>query len=334
MKLSTLISESTWCIAPHHPLADLLSMERPSATRAAIGPLVRDGVAVIDVAGVINKRIHLDGILSSSIAIGEQINWAVKSPSVQSIILNIDSPGGTSAGTYELAETVRQANKVKPLFAYASDLAASAAYWVGVEARLFYASPAARVGSIGTYLIIHDVSEMAAKEGVKVHVIRSSGAFLKGAGEPGTKITDEQLASFQKMVDGINAQFTSSVQKARRLSDGRMREITTGEVFMGSQAQALGLIDGLMRFDELKAMAVKAAAPPAPAPPKTISRVATPPVARPPQVSAAVRWNRAVDAHVANGMSRGDAIQRVNREHPGLREAMLKERNEAYQASR
>jgi len=160
----------------------------------------------------------------------------------------IDSPGGTVAGTRDLADEVARAAKQKPVVAYIEDLGASAAYWIASQANKIYANPTAIVGSIGTYGVICDFSAQAAMIGVKVHVLRA-GQF-KGAGEPGTEITPEQLAEWQRIVDQLNEHFVRGVAAGRKgLSLAAVRELADGRAHVGEAAVTLGLVDGVQSFD-------------------------------------------------------------------------------------
>jgi len=220
------------------------------AARAVLRNTV-DGVAVIELRGTLMKFVSSFDDGTSTVFAARMIREAARDPAVTAIMLAIDSPGGTVSGTNALAVAVAQAAKVKPLHAFVEDLAASAALWVGVQATTVTADEVAKIGSIGVYGVVFDVSEMAAKKGIKVHVV-STGAF-KGAGEPGTEITAEQLAEWQRLADGVNELFMAAVAKGRGLSMGLVRDLADGRVHLAADAQDLGLIDGLGTFESAMA---------------------------------------------------------------------------------
>jgi signal peptide peptidase SppA len=210
-----------------------------------------DGVAVISLAGPLMKQASSLGGGTSTVAARKQIRNAAASKEVQAILLKIESPGGTSAGTLELANEVAAASKKKPVWAYAEDLMASAAYWVGSQAQQIFANPTAIVGSIGTYAVIRDLSGHAAQLGVKVHVIRAGE--MKGAGEPGTEVTPAMLAEWKRVVDGLNAHFVDGVASGRKqagLSRKMVEALADGRVYIGEEAVANQLIDGVQSFDK------------------------------------------------------------------------------------
>jgi ClpP class serine protease len=106
----------------------------------------------------------------------QSLEAALADDKVTSIMLDIDSPGGSTDLIPEMAAQIRQARKQKPIVAMANTAAASAAYWLGSQASEFVVSPSGKVGSIGVFAAHTDVSEAEAKAGVKTTLI-SAGKF-------------------------------------------------------------------------------------------------------------------------------------------------------------
>ncbi len=208
---------------------------------------VQQGVALIDVAGTLMKQASSFSRGSSTVQIRQQIRNAVRNPDVAAIMLRVESPGGTVAGTQELADEIAAAAETKPVHAYIEDLGASAAFWLASQAQHVSANAMALVGSIGTYMVMHDVSGAAAQQGVKVHVIRAGA--MKGAGTPGTEVTTEQLAEFQKLVDGFNSHFLDAVATGRKLPLATVQDLADGRIHKASAAMKLGLIDSVQTYD-------------------------------------------------------------------------------------
>lgn len=217
-----------------------------------------DGVALIEIRGRMQKQQSSMGSAASTVAVRQQIRAAVRSEDVRAILMVVDSPGGTVAGTKELADDIAAAGKTKPVIGFAEDMAASAAYWAISQATQVFAQPTAMVGSIGTYGVVHDMSALAAKEGVKVHVIRAGA--LKGAGTPGTEVTPEQLAAFQEEVNTLNEFFLAGVASGRGMTIDQVRALATGQAWIGQKAVDAGLIDGVATFEQALATARSAAA--------------------------------------------------------------------------
>lgn len=213
---------------------------------------VVDGVARIRIEGPIVKRVpgwaRYYGVrMAGAQDVQLQLARALADTNVRSVLLVIDSPGGTLAGVQELADALFAARAQKVLWSYGSDLVASAATWLGVQASRFSANRAALIGSIGVYCVAVDASRFYESAGVKVEVIRAGA--LKGAGTFGTAITDEQRASWQAMVDGAAALFVEAVARGRGLPVEDVRALATGAIWYADEARGLGLIDRVESLD-------------------------------------------------------------------------------------
>jgi signal peptide peptidase SppA len=215
---------------------------------------VVNGVAVMPLHGPMMKaRSKFGG--ASTIDARSQIRKAVSDARVSAIMLHIDSPGGTVAGTDALAADVASANASgKPVYAHIDDMGASAAYYVASQAKRITASPSSLVGSLGTRMVIVDSSEAAKQDGLKVHDV-STGAF-KGAGQPGTPVSDAQLKYFQGIVDDGNSHFKAAVRRGRGFSNEETDALFDGKVHDARQAQSFGLIDGVESFDSAMTAAI------------------------------------------------------------------------------
>lgn len=249
-----------WAILPEalqSYLATVQASDIKAAAAASAGvtapayTVSSDGLATINITGPIAKygssfQSLIGG--ASTLEKRQALRQAVRDPEVRAVMLRIDSPGGTVAGTGDLADAIAKADASKPVYAYIEDLGASAAYRLASRARAIYANADAQVGSIGTYTVLTDTSGAYAKEGVKVTVVRS-GAF-KGAGEEGTAVTDEQIAEAQRRVDALNQQFLNDVSAGRRMPMEKVKTLADGRVHMAAAAKGLGLIDGVASLEE------------------------------------------------------------------------------------
>ena len=206
--------------------------------KASENPLltIEDGIGVIAIEGAILRKPDLFARVflgaTSSEEIGEALREAAGRHDIRAVFLNIDSPGGTVAGTPELAAAVASLNERKPVYAFSSGLMCSAAYWVASQARAIYATPSAQVGSIGVVQAVIDSSAAIDKAGIKVEVF-SVGKY-KAMGAPGTVLTDDQRELIQSNLAEIAAEFHDAV-----LSRGRAipAEAMEGQTFSGKQAQ-------------------------------------------------------------------------------------------------
>jgi|CXWL01.1.fsa_nt_gi signal peptide peptidase SppA len=207
-----------------------------------------DGIAVVFLDGPIMKAASKFGG-ASSIATRQAIRAAVEDPKVNSILLHIDSPGGTAAGTQELYNDIRAADGKKPVYAHIDDLGASAAYWIAAGARRVTANPMAMIGSIGTFAVLKDTSKKMEMEGIKVHVISSGG--LKGAGAGGSELTPEAIEEIQQLVNAQNEFFLEAVAMGRKMPMKGVRAVADGRMMMAADAKKAGLIDAVQSLDDV-----------------------------------------------------------------------------------
>lgn len=216
------------------------------------------GVAAIPIHDFMTKYGSSFGGVST-LRTRRTIREAVQDDTVKAILLHVDSPGGTVAGTAELADDVRAANETKPVYAYIEDLGASAAYWVASQARRIGANTMAEIGSIGTVAVVDDTSGRYEAAGVKVHVI-STGAH-KGAFVDGAPITEEHLAELQILVDDLNEHFLNGIKRGRGMPIAQVRTLADGRTWIASKAAGLGLIDTVEPLDRFVGEIHKAIGP-------------------------------------------------------------------------
>jgi signal peptide peptidase SppA len=208
--------------------------------------LVSGGVAIVPIIGPMFKGEASWGYTDQN-EIRMHIRNAVHDQQVNAIMLLIDSPGGSVAGTMDLADEVRAAGKIKPTMAYAEDLMASAAMWVGAAANEVYANASALIGSIGVVTSVVDMSKALEGAGIKVHTI-TTGKF-KAAGNPYTETSPDDLAYIQSRIDAVYTQFVESVSKGRGIKGDKIRAMEAA-VFTAADAVENKLIDGIMSFDQ------------------------------------------------------------------------------------
>lgn len=183
-------------------------------------------------------------------AIIANLDKALADPRCSAILLDFDSPGGSSAGMDDLATAIRDAGTKKPVVAYAHDSMCSAAYWAASQAGQCFASAVSSVGSIGAYVIVKDTSAQAEKAGVKLHLVKAGET--KGAGAPGLPVTAADLAVIQERVDGLLSVFVDqALVKGRKMDPAQARKLADGRVHTGSDALKLGLVDGIVGHRDL-----------------------------------------------------------------------------------
>jgi len=282
MRLIDVVT-SPWAIQPKK-LSEIISIygahvrgERAdiSAIEAQIGkPLankrvpyeVIDGVAVIPVEGVLAKKMNMLMEISggtSTQLLMKDFNSALADESVESILLHVDSPGGTVDGTQDLAGMIHRARGIKPVIALADGMMASAAYWIGAAADAVYiTSETTMVGSIGVVAAHHDWSKYDENLGVRTTEIYA-GKYKRIYSEH-KPLSEEGRQTIQESVDYIYSIFVGAVAEYRGVSTETVLEtMADGKVFIGRQAVDAGLVDGIAGFEEIvKSMVLRQAQQP------------------------------------------------------------------------
>ncbi len=209
------------------------------------------GVAVVPIHGVIAHRIGgMDDASggASTEKIGSMIRQAQANPDVGSIVLDIDSPGGTVPGVQELAAEVFGMRGGKKIVAHVNSLAASAAYWIASQADEIVSTPSGSAGSIGVFSAHQDMSKALEAAGIDVTLI-SAGKF-KVEGSPFAPLSAEAKAFMQGRVDEAYGQFVHDVARGRGASVKDVRSgYGEGRVLSSKDALSAGLIDRVATMD-------------------------------------------------------------------------------------
>ena len=215
----------------------------------------QNGVAVIRIDGVIAKRMNMftevSGGTSSELA-SQALQAALADPAAHSIILGIDSPGGTVDGTERLANAVFAARtRGKAIVTLASGCMCSAAYWIGSAAQaVFIEDGTTTVGSIGVVASHTDISGAQVAQGIKTTEI-SAGKYKRIASQYGP-LTPDGRKSIQDQLDYTYSIFVDALAKNRNVSSATvLSQMADGRVFIGQQAIAAGLVDGVTTLDAL-----------------------------------------------------------------------------------
>jgi protease-4 len=208
---------------------------------------VVNGVAVIQIEGALGYKLgNFDKACLGAcdyLDIREAISKADQDQSVQSILLQISSPGGMVTGLYETAQAIKSANK--PTVAFTDDLAASAGYYLAVSADSVYATSSAQVGCIGTLMTWIDVTKAYELQGVKRELV-ASGKY-KGMLMPGIPLTDDQRALLKNEVDDLATEFKNHVISNRGDINPDHME---GQTLWGLVAKDAGLVDEIGDFND------------------------------------------------------------------------------------
>lgn len=191
-------------------------------------------IAVVELHGTIGGGVR-PTVLEPLLEVVRRARW------LRALVLDINSPGGSAGASDLLYRKVKAIAQRKPVVAFIRETGASGAYYIACAAHRIVASPAAVVGSIGV-LSIHPVLEaLLQRWGVQMGVYK--GGRLKDMGSPWRPPTDEERAKLQGLVDDFYNLFVGVVAEGRKMEEGRVREIATGEPFLAQRGKELGLVD-------------------------------------------------------------------------------------------
>lgn len=222
---------------------------------ASMGPA--SSVALIHINGVIAASSD-SGLLTGTTAatpesLIKQLRAADNDNKVASVLLRIDSPGGSAAASQEVYAEVKRMKK--PVVVSIADIGASGAYYIACGADEIMASRASAVGSIGVIMQVANLQELYSKIGVKYQTIKQ-GKY-KDMGSSDRPLTAEEIAVLDKESKEVYDQFIGDVAASRKISEEKVRELATGQVWNGSTAKELGLIDSIGNYRDAVGRAAK-----------------------------------------------------------------------------
>ena len=213
---------------------------------------VYGSVAVITCHGGFTKRSSWWSYRFTGDRVHFAITHAIQNPSITSIVLDIDSPGGTVSGTKELADFIFAARSDKRIIAIANDMACSSALWIGSSASEFVTTDSAFVGSLGVLWARMDWTKMNDKIGIKVHLFGSGEA--KTWGWPDTEMSDSEKADKLATIETLANQFIEGMARNRGVTPAEARsQWASARTWIGQDAVSVGLCDRVSTLDKVVA---------------------------------------------------------------------------------
>lgn len=208
------------------------------------------GIAVIPIYGTLVRRtqgLEAQSGLTSYAGITQSLETALADPSVAAILLDIDSPGGESSGVFDLADRIRAATAIKPVWAVANDMAFSAAYALGSAASRLIVSRTGGVGSIGVIAMHVDQSVKDQQDGIAYTAVFAGDR--KNDLNPHAPISGEAHSFLQGEVNRIYDLFATTVAKHRGMGVNTIKS-TQAALYFGADAVASGLADDVGTLDD------------------------------------------------------------------------------------
>ena len=225
-----------------------LTFWRVVAALIAIAAIVIVGVVAtpggrgaLTTSGTI-ARVNIEGLIRSDLNRVEALERLEKSRAA-AVVVHINSPGGTTAGSEQLYDALVRLKAKKPLVVVVEGLAASGGYITAIAADHIVAHQSSLVGSIGVLFQIPNVAELLKTVGVKVEEVKSSP--LKAAPNGFEPTSPEARAALDSLVKDSYAWFRGLVKERRGMDDALLERVADGRVFTGRQAVELKLVDQL-----------------------------------------------------------------------------------------
>ncbi len=224
-----------------------LTFWRVSALLIALVALVGLAVALVPGSRLIAPgnyiaRITVQGLIRGNQDRVEALERLSRSRA-RAVILHIDSPGGTTAGSEQLYDALRALQAKKPMVVVVDGLAASGAYIAALSCDHIIAHDTSLVGSIGVLFQYPNFTQVLKTIGIQMEEIKSSP--LKAAPNGFEPTSPEARAAIAAIVTDSYAWFKDLVKNRRRMTDTQLAAVVDGRVFTGRQGVGLKLVDSL-----------------------------------------------------------------------------------------
>ena len=218
------------------------------------GYFVEGKVGILPIGGIIQPKWDIWAWFFGGTSLDiltRDFNRLLENDSIETIVLDIDSPGGVVNCVQEFANMIFAARDKKPIYAVTSGAMASAAYWIGAAAEeVFVTDEAAVTGSIGVVVSHVDYSKLEERLGIKTtEIVAGKKKRITSGAAP---LSEEGRAELQARVDHIYNAFVGDIAKFRNVEVERvLAEMADGQIFLGSQGVEAGLVDEVMTTNVL-----------------------------------------------------------------------------------
>jgi protease IV len=194
-------------------------------------------------AGAYIARVTIQGLIRDDQERVRQLDRLAQSSTAHAVVVHLDSPGGTTAGSEQLYDSLKRLKEKKPLVIVVDGLAASGGYIAALAGDHIVAKQTSLVGSIGVLFQYPNVADLLTKLGVKVESIKSSP--LKAAPNGFEPTSPEARAAIESIIKDSYDWFKGLVRDRRHLNEDELQTVADGRVFTGHQGLGLKLVDEL-----------------------------------------------------------------------------------------
>ncbi len=160
------------------------------------------------------------------------------------ILIYVNSPGGSVFASDELYLAIKDYQKKtnRPVYSYMASMAASGGYYISAPCDRIIANRNCWTGSIGVTMgTVWDVTGLLEKYGIKAQNITSGKN--KAMGSSVEKMTPEQRAILQSLIDEAYSQFVGIVADGRKMDISKVKKLADGRIYTALQAKNVGLVD-------------------------------------------------------------------------------------------
>jgi protease-4 len=196
-------------------------------------------IGVVEVKGAIGTGAG--GADSDSIL--KQLRRFSEDDGMKAVVVRIDSPGGAVGPSQELYDEIRRLAGKKVVICSMGSVAASGGFYAAMGCDKIVAEAGTLTASIGVIMQVANVKGLVERWDIRFETVKSGK--LKDTGNPFTELTPEKRAYLQALADEVYGQFLGAVIEARKVPEGKVREIADGRVITGAEAKERGLIDAL-----------------------------------------------------------------------------------------
>jgi protease-4 len=206
---------------------------------------VASKVAVIPLSGTITTADSslLSGLAITPALVRDYLTKAEEDKAVKAIVFRIDSPGGEIAPCQEILWEIERIKETKIIVVSMGSTAASGGYYISTQANKIVALPTTMTGSIGVISAIPNIEGFLEKLGIQIEIYK--GGKYKDMYQGLRELTPEEEEIMQQMIDEYYEQFIDVVAEGRELSEEEVRNLATGQIYTGTEAKELGLVDEL-----------------------------------------------------------------------------------------
>ncbi len=194
----------------------------------------------------------------------------LKQLKINTLIININTPGGTVSATAELEQIIYKfkANTKTKVYFFTKEILASGGYWVATTGDKIFASYGSIIGSIGVsgpswFYYNTPLSLSSGFFGQSIETKEGIEVFSQNAGEgkdlfnPYRRPKNDEIEHLQNIVNDVYNDFTAKVSKSRKIEISNIKNDIGALIYNSNQAKKNFLIDDILSYEKLLELIIK-----------------------------------------------------------------------------